>query len=42
MPSKMLYVETATLPLRHVISIRQILYFQSLVARADDKLIKKV
>ena len=38
----MLYLKTATIPLRHVISIRQMLYFQSLVARADDELIKKV
>ena len=41
-PSEMLYIETATIPLKHVISIRQMLYFQSLVARADDELIKKV
>ena len=38
----MLYLKTATIPLRHVISIRRMLYFQSLVARADDELIKKV
>ena len=39
-PSKMLYLETATIPLRHTISIRRMMYHQSILSRTEDELIK--
>ena len=39
-PSEMLYLETATIPLRHTISIRRMMYHQSILSRTEDELIK--
>ena len=41
-PSEMLYLETATIPLRHTISIRRFMYHQTILTRSDDELIKRV
>ena len=41
-PSEILYLETATIPLRHTISIRRLLYHQAILARPEDELIKRV
>ena len=38
----MLYLETSAIPLRHVISIRRMVYFQTLITREDGELTKKV
>ena len=38
----MLYLETSAIPLRHVISIRRRVYFQTLITREDGELTKKV
>ena len=41
-PSEMLYLETSTIPLRYVISIRRMLYFHTLVTRSEDELTHKI
>ena len=41
-PSEVLYLETSAIPLRHIISIRRMLYFQTLVNREDIELTRKV
>ena len=41
-PSETLYLETASLPLRYIIMIRRIMYFQTIVTRDDQELIKRV
>ena len=38
----MLYLETATIPLRYIIKIRRMMYFQTIVKRSDQELIKRV
>ena len=41
-PSEILYLETATLPLRYVISIRRIFYFQTIVTRSEAELTRRI
>ena len=41
-PSEILYLETATIPLRYIIMIRRILYFQTIVTRNDEELVKRI
>ena len=41
-PSEILYLETATIPLRYTMSIRRLMYHQSILSRSEDELIKKV
>ena len=41
-PSEFLYLETGTIPLRYIITIRRILYFQNIITRTDQELIKRV
>ena len=41
-PSEILYLETGTIPLRYIIMIRRILFFQTIVKRSDNELTKKV
>ena len=41
-PSELLYLETATIPLRYTISIRRLIYHQVILSRSDDELIKRV
>ena len=40
--SEVVYLETATIPLRHIISIRRMLYFQTIVQRSEEELIKRI
>jgi hypothetical protein len=41
-PLEMLYLETAQLPLSHVISVRRILYWQNILKRAKEELLVQV
>ena len=41
-PSEIMYLETATLPLRYVISIRRILFFKTIVTRSEDELTRRI
>ena len=41
-PSEILYLETGTIPLRYIIMIRRILFFQTIVKISDNELTKKV
>ena len=41
-PSEIMYLETSAIPLRHVILIRRMVYFQTLITREDGELTKKV
>ena len=41
-PSEMLFLETSTIHLRCVISIRRMFYFHTLVIRSEDELTHKI
>ena len=41
-PSEILYLETATIPLRYTMSIRRLMYHQTLLSRPEEELIKKI
>jgi hypothetical protein len=41
-PVEMLYLETAQLPIEHVISVRRILYWQNILKRGNQELINQV
>ena len=41
-PIEMLYIETAEMPVKYVMSVRRILYLQTLLKRHDSEITKKV
>ena len=41
-PSQMLYLETGAIPIAHVISVKRLVYFQNILKKQDDEIIKKV
>ena len=41
-PQEILYLELETIPLRSIINIRRILYFQNIMTRSDRELISRV
>jgi hypothetical protein len=41
-PTEMLYLETSQLPLAHIISVRRLVYWQTILKRKDTELIKQV
>ena len=42
LPSQMLYLETGAIPIAHVISVKRLVYFQNILKKQDDDIIKKV
>ena len=38
----MLYIETAQLPISHVISVRRMLYWHTLISRSTEELFRQV
>ena len=41
-PSQMLYLETGAISIAHVISVKRLVYFQNILKKQDDEIIKKV
>ena len=41
-PIEFLYLETGTLPLKHVITCRRLLYLKTILQREDHELVKRI
>ena len=41
-PVETLYLETSTLSIKHVISVRRMLYLKTILSRHDDEVVKRV
>ena len=41
-PSEMLYLETGAVPISHVISVRRLVYLQTILKKSNNEIVKKV